>query len=191
MISIGLAAKAVWSGLKKIPWQVYACAGVLFGCWLYGNYRAGLVQAEWDASIARGKEIVTELKKQQGKVTVRIQEKIVTETKTVYLKGEVREKEIPVFIPSYNDLLPGGFRLWHDAAALDTLPDRTLITDSAPTSVGDVASTVNKNYTKCHAIRKVALGWQEWYQEQRQLSDTLQASCKQRGKHCSMDTPVQ
>jgi len=174
MISIGLAAKAVWSGLKKIPWQVYACAGVLFGCWLYGNYRAGLVQAEWDASIARGTKIVKELKEGQNKVTVRIQEKIVTETKTVYLKGEVREKEIPVFIPSYNDLLPGGFRLWHDAAALDTLPDRTRITDSAPTTVGDVASTVNKNYTKCHAIRKVALGWQEWYQEQRVLHSQTQ-----------------
>lgn len=179
MIWIGLVLKPLLAGLKKIPWQVYACAGVLFGCWLYGNYRAGLVQAEWDASIARGTKIVKELKEGQNKVTVRIQEKIVTETKTVYLKGEVREKEIPVFIPSYNDLLPGGFRLWHDAAALDTLPDRSGLTLAAPTSVGDVASTVNKNYTKCHAIRKVALGWQEWYQEQRHLSELAQ--CKQRG----------
>lgn len=187
MISIGLAVKAVSSGLKKIPWQVYACAGVLFGCWLYGNYRASLVQAEWDAAIARGTAIVQKLKEGQNRVTVRIEERVVEKVKTIYKTGATIEKDVPVFIPSYNELLPGGFRLLHDAAATNTLPDSAELPLTEPTSIGDVASTVTSNYTKCLVIREQVLGWQEWYQQQRLLS--RQALCKSQGKSCSMDIP--
>lgn len=162
------------SWAKKIPWQVYACTGALFFCWLYGNYRANLIQEEWKASVKRGKIIVAELKEGQGKITTKIEIRTIEKIKTIYQKGETIEKEIPVFIPSYNELLPGGFRLLHDAAATNTIPDSSLIPFAAPPAIGDVAGTVTSNYTKCHAIREVALQWQEWYQEQLQLSLSAQ-----------------
>lgn len=190
MISIGLAAKAVWSGLKKIPWQVYACAGVLFGCWLYGNYRAGLVQAEWDASIARGTAIVEELKKGQNKVTVKVEEKVVERIQTIYKTGATIEKEIPVFIPSPFERLPAGFRLLHDAAATNTIPDSSQLPFTTAPSIRDVTSTVIRNYESCQVIREIALGWQDWYLQQQELY--TQATCEtQQGKNCNKGIPEQ
>ena len=59
----------------KIPWQVFACAGLVAIITGWGELRhyqgKQKVQKEWDAAVERGKGIVENLKANQGRVITR------------------------------------------------------------------------------------------------------------------------
>jgi hypothetical protein len=167
--------KVIWTALTKIPWQVYACAGVLFVGWLYGNYRESIVRTEWADSIERGKEILKELENRSPGIVTIVETKYETITKIQKEKADVIEKEIPVYIPSHNELLPGGFRLLHDAAAYSELPSQADLLLAEPVTIGEVAATVNRNYETCHKWRTELELWDEWYDRNSQLWKELQA----------------
>lgn len=170
-----MVLKVIWTALTKIPWQVWACSGVLFVGWLYGNYREQQVRNEWAASVERGRSAIEELTNRSPGIVTIVETKYETITKIQKEKADVIEKEIPVFIPSYNELLPGGFRLLHDASANSRLPSQAELPTALPVSIGDVTSTVNRNYTTCHQWKAEVDGWNEWYEKQSQLWKELQA----------------
>src|SRR5690606_35052076 len=125
------------------------------------------VQAEWDASIARGKAEVARLKSEAGKITVRTETEYVEVEKIIRVKGDTIVKQVPVYVPLDLPDLPGGFRRLHDAAASqESLPDTPTDDDGAPVSPQAVAATVADNYATCHqnAARLTAL--QGWVTEQ-------------------------
>lgn len=156
---------------KKIPLSVWITLGVLSawvasGLWAYHHGQAKK-QAEWDASVERGKEAVAQLKERQVSVNMIVDTVVKERVVTIKEKARVIEKEIPVFVPEYRDNLSGGFRLLYNAAATNTIPDRSGIPTAAPVSVGDVASTTNRNFEQCHIWREQLIGWQDWYHRQR------------------------
>lgn len=158
---------------KKIPLPVWITVGVL-GAWVgtsFWAYHEGQakVQTEWDASVARGKEAVRQLQDQQVTVNMIVDTVVKDRIVTIKEKARVIEKEIPVFIPEYRDMLSGGFRLLHDASASSTIPDRSGIATASPVSVGDVASTVGSNYEQCLIWREQVIGWQDWYDKHRHM----------------------
>jgi hypothetical protein len=172
----------------KIPWQVWACAGLIVVTAGWGELRhyqgKQKVQKEWDASIERGKGIVEGLKNAQPKIT----EKIVTvyqdRVKVVYEKGDTIEKLIPQYVAGDTCMLSPGFRVLHDASATNTIPGPSTRAAAQPVAVEDVAKVMNFNYTLCHAERaKLQALWQ-WAQEQRGL---YLETCKQPGVNCSKD----
>lgn len=168
----------------KIPWQVYACAGVILS--LIGSYWYGLhvKQEEWDASRERGKEILSRLKERQITITKGVLVQRETKIEYVYLKGETVVKEIPKYIPLGTPDLPWGFRLLHDRAALGTVPGASEATNGDPVPVRTATETVVRNYTTCHAMREDFYLLRSWVQEQR---EAYLAECKRRGVSCSMD----
>jgi hypothetical protein len=184
----GLLLKGLIALGKKIPWQVYACAGLLVAFWGWGRveYQAGKheVQLAWDASIHRGKTIVKDLKAGQNKVTVQVETKFVDKVKVIHDKGEVIYKEIPVYV--YKDIpdLPPSFRVLYDAAATNTIPEATDISHAAPAPVADVARGITQNFTQCNIIRQELISLQEWEDKQYQL---YLEKCKQQGVHCTRD----
>lgn len=168
----------------KIPWQVFACAGVMLvlSAIGYGLYDLGRdhKQADWDKSVERGQVIVDGLKAKQGSITISGEIRFVERVKIIKEKADVIEKRINVYIPVNTPDLPSGFRVLHDSAALGTVPGAP--TDGSPVSVRDVTSTVNRNYQVCHQW-KAALDEQvRWGQEQRAL---YLSECKRLKQPCS------
>lgn len=110
----------------KIPWQIWACAGIVsflvFSHWYSYQKGAASVQLKWDAAVIRGKAIVQELEADQGKVTTRIEYKYIDRWRTIHEKGDTITKLVPHYIPVDSCDLPPGFRVLHDAAATGTIP---------------------------------------------------------------------
>lgn len=157
----------------KIPWQVFACAGLVLALWGYGKFKyhqgAASVQTQWDAAVERGKVVVEDLKKNQGKTTTRVETVTVEKIKTIKEKGDVIVKQVKVFVPDGSCDLPGGFRLLHDAAAANTIPDASRADDAAPVPAQTAATTIAENYTTCNAAIADLEGLRTWVREQEQL----------------------
>jgi hypothetical protein len=175
--------------LKKIPWQVYACAGLLgmlaISNWLgyvRGEYA---VQRKWDSAVARGTSIVDELKMTQGVVTTKVEKVYVDKVKVIHDKGETIIKEVPVYIPSNLPDLPASFRVFFDASATNTIPEATNISNAAPAPVTDVATTTAQNFTQYYEVKAQLEALQDWLDQQYRL---YLEKCKQRGVHCSADS---
>ena len=172
----------------KIPWQVWACAGlglflVLFG-WYWDSHGASRVQKRWDAAVARGTVIVAGLKAEQGKVTVRVETKYVDRWKVIHEKGDTITKLVPQFISDGTCDLPGGFRVLHDAAVSGTTPSAADLTNAEPVPASTAATTVTENYTTCNKAISDLAGLREWLEEQRKV---YLERCKLPGVDCSKD----
>ena len=128
------------------------------------SYTAGRdkVQAQWDASIERGKAKVAELQAKAGQVTERTVTQYVD--RVVTIEGKTREivRQVPVFVPAGACVLPGSFRLFHDAAAAGAVPDPAGVADAAPVDAQDVAATVADNYGTCHQTAARLTALQDW-----------------------------
>ncbi len=165
---------AIGAALRRIPGWVYVLLILLAAGWYYGHvrYNAGQadVQTKWDESIARGKAEVERLTKEAGKVTVRVETKYVDRVKTIREKGETIVQKVPVYISSDLPELPGAWRVYHDAAATNTVPGASREADAAPVAPVDAAATVAANYTQCLAVAEQLTGLQEWVNEQRKLN---------------------
>lgn len=162
--------EVVVSIAKKIPWKVWAFAGVIalcFVCYLHGK---SVVQTEWDESVERGKVLLKDLTKNQGKITTKVETVYVDKVKVIHEKGKTIIKEVPVFVGKDECSLSGGFRLLHDAAASSTIPDPTKIPNAAPVSAQAVARTVTENYTTCHETAERLKSLQLWVTQQRFLT---------------------
>ena len=161
---------AIWKGIlgffKAVPLWVWLVVAVLIGVYVYGErkYDAGQanVQAEWDASVERGRVLVEEIKKKRVIVNTVIETKIEYRDRVITERGKDRVKIQEVFVPIDSGMLDGGFRLFYNAAVTDTIPNPAEIPDAAPVPVTDVAANVNTNYELCHkAYARVEL-FQEW-----------------------------
>jgi hypothetical protein len=86
-------------------------------------------------------------------------QKIVTITETII-------KEVPTYVKGTDCSMPGGFRVLHDAAAHDQLPDPARIADAAPAPAAAVATTVASNYGTCTEIAQRLTDLQAWVKAQ-------------------------
>ena len=164
----------IGAALRRIPGWVYVlfllvAAGLYYG---HARYNAGQanIQAKWDAQKAKDAAEIERLKAESGKVTVRVETKYVDRVKTIREKGETIVQKVPVYISRDLPELPGAWRLWHDAAATNTVPDASREADAAPVAPVDAAATVAANYTTCLATAEQLKGLQEWINEQRRLN---------------------
>jgi hypothetical protein len=148
----------------------YLWIGIVLACLLsfFGGCAQGKkgVQADWDASVERGRAEVARLTSEAGKVTVKVETKTVEKIVTVREKARAIETVREVFVPVDSGNLLGGFRLFHDAAVEGAIPDAAGLADAAPVPVTDVAATVASNYEKCHIAYETVAGWQSWAAEQ-------------------------
>jgi len=156
--------------LKKIPYQVWYLIGFGLALWLYGawQFQQGKhkVQAEWTASIERGKERIKQLKQNQLTVNMVVDTVYQERTEFIYVKGKTLVEQVPVYIPTDTPDLPGGFRVLHDAAVTSTIPSPAESQSAAPVGVAEATSTIIDNYTTCLVIREEVVAWRSWYQEQ-------------------------
>lgn len=165
------------------PYKLYAygaaallLVGAVVGLGTYEHHKgAQSVQDKWDASVARGKTEVVRLKAEAGKITVKTEIKYVDRVQTIHEKGATIVKQVEVFVPqpsvSHPVVLDGGFRVFHDAAVENRIPDPSEIPNATPVSPTEVASTIAGNYEKANVCYETVKAWQDWATAQCKLND--------------------
>lgn len=170
---------AVWSFikgiLKAVPFWVWVALGLLIAAFLYGEsrYRAGQAerQALWDAAATAEAQQRRETDLRQVDATQKVEIVYRDRIQTVTVKGDTIIKKVPVYVPVDSPDMPPGFRLLHDAAALQhDLPGEAAIATSDPASAQDVATTVADNYKTCHLYRAAVTAWETWADDQERLA---------------------
>jgi hypothetical protein len=155
---IGATITAALAFLKGIPWKVWllliAAAVVGFCFWAYGEsrYRAGQAERQglWDAATTAQAEADRKAQGQQQEITTRTVTEHVDRVRTIHEKGETIVQRVPVYVPLDSPLLPGGWRVLHDAAAASELPPPPGSAEAAPVEPRAAAETVAGNYARCH-----------------------------------------
>ena len=140
-------------------------AATLFSAGLYVGHKWG-VSACYEATIEAQRHTI-----ETGIKQAVVSDKTVTEyvDRVQIVQGKSREiiKEVKVYVKDdSNTYLSGGFRLLHDSAVNNELPDPARIVDEAPVSVADVAETVARNYGICEETKTTLQALQSWVREQ-------------------------
>ena len=158
----------IWAGLQalslssKIAICTTLCAA-LFSAGLYVGHKWG-VSSCYEATIeAQRHTIETGIK--QAVVSDKTVTKYVDRVQIVQGKSREIIKEVKVYVQD-TCTLSGGFRLLHDSAIYNELPDPARIVDEAPVSVADVAETVARNYGICEETKTTLQALQSWVREQ-------------------------
>jgi len=110
----------------------------------------------------------------QMKVAVQTEIKYRDRIQKVYLKGDVIEKQVPVYVTAVDNAecrINAGFVRAHDAAwaGEPTGPAASSDRDPGGVSLVEVAETNAHNATACLAWRELALGLREHYQKQQAI----------------------
>ena len=158
----------IWAGLQALSLSTKIAiattlAAALFSAGLYVGHKWG-VSACYEATIeAQRHTIETGIK--QAVVSDQTVTKYVDRVQIVQGKSRTIIKEIPIYVKD-TCTLSGGFRLLHDSAVNNELPDPARIVDEAPVSVADVAETVATNYGLCEETKTTLQALQSWVREQ-------------------------
>lgn len=152
------------------PWILLVLGVVLAGAWFKG-YQVGAEKLE----TYRTEQFTaaTKINTQRAAVT----EKIVT--RYIKVKGDTEvitrtvEKEIVRYAESNPGLcIDGAWRVLHDAAAHNTVPDPAGIpygAAGAPPRAAEALGTVTANYAACHRTADRLDALQGWVREQEQV----------------------
>ena len=138
-------------------------ATALFSAGLYVGNKMG-VSSCYEATIEAQRHTI-----ETGVKQAVVSDKTVTEyvDRVQIVQGKSREiiKEVKVYVQDTVNL-SGGFRLLHDSAIYNELPDPTRIADAETISVEAVAQTVIENYQACNINSETLSSLQSWVKEQ-------------------------
>ena len=150
-------------------WVSLACSGAilfLFGQ-LHGERVAG--QHHIDYVTAQAGQTV-KVAHAQTKVVIQTEIEYRDRIQKIYVKGDVIEKEIPVYVTQADNdhcTINAGFVRSHDAAWTSAPAGPAADTDREPAAVSlaDVGQAVAFNATACLAWREQSLGLREFYRK--------------------------
>jgi len=158
----------IWAGLQalslssKIAICTTLCAA-LFSTGLYVGHKWG-VSSCYEATIEAQRHTI-----ETGIKQAVVSDKTVTEyvDRVQIVQGKSREiiKEVKVYVQD-TCTLSGGFRLLHDSAIYNELPDPARIADAEAIGVEAVAQTVLENYQACNTNSETLCSLQGWVREQ-------------------------
>ncbi len=148
---------------------IFAAALLGFG-WVRG---ATHVQAKWDAEHDKQFLKVAHVQQKQAEATVKIVTQYVDRVKIVHETGDTIIKEVPKYVPSDSCALPAGFRVLHDAAANNTVPDPAGRTDAQPVPAQDAATTVATNYQQYYELAAQLKALQDWIRAQEAATNSV------------------
>ncbi len=138
-------------------------AAALFSAGLYVGHKWG-VSSCYEATIeAQAHSIETGI--QQGVVSDKTVTQYVDRVQIVQGKSRTIIKEIPIYVQD-TGTLSSGFRVWHDSAIYNELPDPARIADAPTVAVETVAETIGANYGICHQNKETLTALQDWVREQ-------------------------
>ena len=157
------------SWLSPGRWLLYGALGITagFGLVVLDQSRQAIgykkAQTEYAAQASQADAKRGALAEPIAAQQIKAQEHIRTITKTLIQK-------VNVYVPSDSCLLPGGFRLLHNAAATNgQLSDTTSFADAAPVAAQAATELIIENYGIAQANAAQLVGLQDWINAQRAL----------------------
>lgn len=159
-----LPAPARWVALAGIAITMYLL-GMLHGERSAGQEHVDYVQEQSKRQV--------QVAKAQAQVVVKTEVKYRDRIRTIYVKGEEIEKEVPVLVAPSDDLLDGvsvGFVRSFNAAWSGEPAGSASESDriAAGVPLAEVAETNAFNAKACRAWRELAMGLREHYQLQQE-----------------------
>ena len=158
----------IWAGLQalslssKIAICTTLCAA-LFSAGLYVGHKWG-VSSCYEATIeAQRHTIETGIK--QAVVSDQAITKYVDRVQIVQGKSREIIKEVKVYVQD-TCVLSGGFRLLHDSAVYNELPDPARIADAEAIGLEAATKTILENYQACNINSETLSSLQGWVKEQ-------------------------
>jgi hypothetical protein len=158
----------IWAGLQalslssKIAICTTLCAA-LFSAGLYVGHKWG-VSACYEATIeAQRHTIETGIK--QAVVSDQTVTRYVDRVQIVQGKSRTIIKEIPIYVKD-TCTLSADWRMLHDSAVYNELPDTTRNSDERTVTATDALETVATNYGLCYENSQTLQALQSWVREQ-------------------------
>ena len=162
-------------GQYKLPAELVGVVLLVVGAYFYGGHG---VQQAWLARVQEleAKVKIAEEKSQQ--VNTVIETRVVTKIKVVkenvYVNREII-KEVAGKQLDASCSLPKSTISLHDSASRNEMAERAAATDGTPSEVkaSQLLDRVVENYGACHENAEKLKAWQEWYQEQKKIFESI------------------
>lgn len=165
---------AIGGFLRRVPGWLWLAAGLFVAFWLYGHWQFGrgedARQAKVDKAMAKAAAEIEHLKAEASKITTVVETKYIDRVKTVTVKGDTIVQKVPVYISRDLPELPGAWRVLHDAAAQNAIPEAFDPVNGAPVAPADAAATVAENYKRCHINAERLIALQDWVAQQQAMN---------------------
>lgn len=152
------------------PWVKYAAIALAaLALYAFGRFDGTRIEgAKHQEYIAAQATKALRITKAQQKVVIQTEIEYRDRIKTIYVKGDVIEKKVPVYVTQADNdrcIIPSGFVRLYDAAWAGDPPGPATDSDRGPAGIplSIVAETDAYNATSCRAWREQALGWREFY----------------------------
>jgi hypothetical protein len=158
-------------GQYRFPAELAGVVAVVIAAYFYGgvSYREQVAEMKQQVRIA-------EEKSQQINTVIetKIIEKIKVVKENVYITREI-VKEVAGKQLDAQCSLPQSTISLHDSASRNEVPQRAAATDGTPSGIeaSRLLDRVIENYGACHENTEKLKAWQEWYDTQRKIYESI------------------
>jgi hypothetical protein len=174
-VALYVASKLVsWiplMGQYRLPVELVGVVALVIAAYFYGgiSYREQIAEMKQQIKVA-------EEKSQQVNTVIetKIIEKVKVVKENVYITREI-VKEVAGKQLDAQCSLPKSTISLHDSASLNQVPNRAAATDGTPSGVeaSRLLDRVIENYGACHENAEKLKAWQEWYNNQRKIYESI------------------
>jgi hypothetical protein len=158
-------------GQYRFPAELTGVVALVIAAYFYGgvSYREQIAEMKQRVQIA-------EEKSQQVNTVIetKIIEKVKVVKQNVYITREI-VKEVAGRQLDAQCSLPRSTISLHDSASRNEVPQRAAATDGAPSGIeaSRLLDRVIENYGACHENTAKLEAWQEWYNNQRKIYESI------------------
>jgi hypothetical protein len=158
-------------GQYRLPAELVGIVSLVVAAYFYGgiSYREQITEMKQQVQIA-------EEKSQQVNTVIetKIIEKVKVVKENVYITREI-VKEVAGKQLDAQCSLPRSTISLHDSASRNEVPQRAAATDGTPSGVeaSRLLDRVIENYGACHENTEKLKAWQEWYDTQRKIHESI------------------
>ena len=146
---------ALWTLSKLVPswcYAVVACVALAGAGAIYERHAGeAIVQKKWDAEKSQAVMQAENIRLLNQAAIGKQADKFNTKQAVAKVVYQTITKEVTKYVPNTLPLLPGDFRLLHDAAAEGVAIDDTKRANASPVAPATVAATIASNYANCNA----------------------------------------
>ncbi len=158
-------------GQYRLPAELVGVVALVIAAYFYG----GISYREQIAEMKQRVRIAEQQSQQVNRVIeTKIIEKVKVVKENVYITREIvrdtagRQLDAQCSLPQSTVSL-------HDSASGNQVPDRAAATDGTPSGIeaSRLLDRVIENYGACHENAEKLKAWQEWYQEQKRIFESI------------------
>lgn len=155
----------------KLPIQIVSILVLVVGIWFEGAISNN------NSWLLKVKELETKLAKaeaQSAQVNTILVEKIVEKDKIIKETKNELDKAINKYVTD-QCLLSNAAVILHNSSSQNELPPSTIntVTGTSKVTAAELLSTVNQNYATYYEIANRLKAWQDWYNEQKKIFESV------------------